>query len=258
MQFGKLSLKPCRYGWMLYAGPVVGKCLDLYGEYSEAEVAIMRRYVREGGVAVDVGASIGDLTLPLARMVGSTGRVFAIESHPEVFNVLCANLALNGIVNTRPINAFVSSERDVDTGSAVWGPHAYVGQTWEPEFVALDSLQLQRCDLVKIDVDGKELEVLKSGEMLIERFRPVLYFENDVKNKSVELLGFAGGKLGYDLYWHPAPIFQPNNFFGNPINHWAPHEVCSRMILGIPNERRDTVADLKRVHDAGEWWEEAV
>jgi hypothetical protein len=254
MQFGKLSLKHCRYGWMLYSGPVIGKCFELYGQYSESEVAMMRRFVREGSTVVEVGANIGDLTLPLARMAGATGRVFAIESHPVVFNVLCANLALNGIVNTKPISAFVATNPEVDTGSAVWGRNAYTGDIWPPQFVALDGLELAACDLLKIDVDGKELEVLKSGEMQIERFRPILYFENDVKNASADLLTFAMDQLGYDLYWHAAPIFEPDNFFGNPNNHWGKN-ICSLMILGIPRERKQQISDLPRIIDAGQWWD---
>src|SRR5437868_7779281 len=103
MQFGALTLKRCKYGWMLFSGPYIGKCFELYGQYSESEVAMMRNFVREGSVVIDVGANIGDLTLPLARMAGDTGRVYAFESHPENFNVLCANLALNSIVNVKPI-----------------------------------------------------------------------------------------------------------------------------------------------------------
>ena len=100
MQFGSLTLKRYKYGWMLYTGPIIGKCFDLYGQYSKSEIAMMRRFLREGSVAIDVGANIGDLTIPMAKMVGSTGRVFAIESHSETYNVLCTNLALNGVVNT--------------------------------------------------------------------------------------------------------------------------------------------------------------
>src|SRR5436309_8777627 len=97
LQFGPLTLKRCKYGWMLFAGPYIGKCFELYGQYSEAEVTMMRKFVRDGGTVLDVGANIGDLTLPLSQMVGVTGKVYAIESHPDVFNVLCANLALNSI-----------------------------------------------------------------------------------------------------------------------------------------------------------------
>ena len=255
MQFGPLTLKRCRHGWMLFSGPIIGKCFDLYGEYSEAEIAMMQAFLREGSTVVDVGANIGDLTVPLAGIVGKAGRVFAIESHPENFNVLCANLALNAISNTRPINAFVATSDAVETASPVWGPHAYTGETWQPRFVALDSLELPACDLLKIDVDGKELEVLKSGEMQIERFRPILYFENDVKDMSADLLSFAIEKLGYDLYWHLAPVFSANNYFGNPVNHWAPKSMCSLMVLGIPSERKVALSNLQRVKDKHDWWE---
>ena len=254
MQFGDLTLKQCKYGWMLFCGPFIGKCFDLYGQYSESEVALMRVFLREGSTAIDVGANIGDLTLPLARIVGESGRVFAIESHPDYINILCANLALNAIRNTRPINAFVATSDRVDTGSAVWGKFAYVREGWSTQFLSLDSLELTACDLIKVDVDGKELEVLQSGEMQIERYRPVLYFENDVREASSELLSYVMEKLGYDLYWHPAPIFDEQNFFGNPVNHWAPRNVVSLMVLGIPSERKLTIPQLRRISDKQEWW----
>ena len=257
MQFGKLSLKQCKYGWMLFYGPFIGKCFELYGQYSESEVALMRAFLREGSTVIDVGANIGDLTLPLARIVGESGRVFAIESHPEHINVLCANLALNAIRNTKPINAFVATSDKVDTSSHVWGKFAYVSEGWATQFLALDSLELTACDLIKVDVDGKELEVLQSGEMQIERFRPVLYFENDVREASSELLSYLMEKMGYDLYWHPAPIFDEHNYLGNPVNHWAPRNIISLMVLGIPSERKLVIPQLRRITDKQEWWPSA-
>jgi hypothetical protein len=91
--------------------------------------------------------------------------------------------------------------------------------------------------------------------MHIERFRPVLYFENDVKDTSVDLLVFTGQKLGYDLYWHAAPMFEATNFFGNPVNHWAPVNLSSRMILGIPREQKRAIGDLPRVLNINDWWD---
>jgi len=257
MQFGHLTLKQCKYGWMLFYGPYIGKCFDLYGQYSESEVAMMRAFLREGSTVIDVGANIGDLTLPLARIVGESGRVFAIESHPDNINILCANLALNSIRNTRTINAFVATSDRVDTGSGVWGKYAYVKEGWSTQFMSLDSLELTACDLIKVDVDGKELEVLQSGEMQIERYRPVLYFENDVRDASEPLLSYLMNKLGYDLHWHPAPIFDAQNFFGNAVNHWAPKNIMSLMVLGIPSERKMSIPQLRRIAAANEWWPSA-
>src|SRR6202011_3442622 len=78
MQFGNLTLKQCKYGWMLFSGPYIGKCFELYGQYSESELSVMRAFLGEGSTVIDVGANIGDLTIPLAKMVGTSGRVYAI------------------------------------------------------------------------------------------------------------------------------------------------------------------------------------
>jgi FkbM family methyltransferase len=254
MQFGSLKLKYCKYGWMLFSGPYIGKCFDLYGQYSESEVALMRALLRAGDTVVDVGANIGDLTIPLSRIVGESGAVYAVESHPENFNVLCANLALNGIRNARPINAFVATSNQVDT-AARRGKFAYVSEKWATAFLALDQLDMPACHLIKVDVDGKELDVLQSAEMQIERFRPVLYVENDTKDASPALIKFISDKLAYDLYWHLAPIFEPDNFFGNPTNHWAPRDIVSVMMVGVPSERKQHVQGLRRVSGAGDWWD---
>lgn len=255
MQFGKLTLKRCRYGWMLYAGPHIGKCFELYGEYAETEVAMMRNFMRPGGTVVDVGANIGDMTLPMSLAVGEQGRVFAVESHPETFNVLCANLALNGVTNTRPINAFVAASAEAKVTSDLYGEHAYVSNRWPTPFVALDHLGIEACDLIKVDVDGNELEVLTSGAMTIERFRPILYFENDVQAKSAGVCDYAMRVLGYDLYFHIAPINSPENFFGNPENHWAPATIVSKMMVGLPRDRGGVIEGLRRMEDKDEWWD---
>ena len=256
MQIGNLTLKKCRYGWMLFSGPFIGKCFDLYGQYSESEVAMMRQFLGPGSTVIDVGANIGDLTLPLARIVGDSGKVFAIESHPEMFNVLCANLALNQIRNVAPLNAFVATSPAVDTASEIWGKHAYVGDRWKPRFLAIDDLELDALDLVKIDVDGKELGVLMSGAMQIERFRPTLYFENDLREISPSLLSYVTRDLGYAAYWHGAAIFDEENYFGNRANHWAPKNILSLMILAVPAEKKIDIRGLPRVEDPQEWWGE--
>jgi hypothetical protein len=92
--------------------------------------------------------------------------------------------------------------------------------------------------------------------MQIERFRPILYFENDVKDASEQLLAYVGNELGYQLYWHLAPVFQPDNYFGNPINYWAPKNICSLMMLGIPAERKQRLDGLRPVTDTRIWWDD--
>jgi FkbM family methyltransferase len=246
MQFGDLTLKQCRYGWMLFSGHHIGKCFELYGEYSEVEVQAMRGLVRPGDVVLDIGANIGDLTLPLSQMAGSGGRVYAIESHSDMFNILCSNLALNRVFNVEPINAFVKASETAVV------QEQFVRKGARTKSIKIDDLELDRCRLIKIDVDGNELDVLQSGEATIRKFRPFLYLENDVRDKSEALLTYLM-QQNYALYWHIAPIFSENNFAGNPNNFWAPDSVISLMVLAVPQELNMKIVGLKQIESALEW-----
>ncbi|MFZ1014448.1 MAG: FkbM family methyltransferase, partial [Terracidiphilus sp.] len=176
---------------------------------------------------------------------------YAFESNGDVFNVLCANLALNQITNTKPLNAFIGDQVDASTSGVPW-KQDFVSKNFEPPIVPIDSLNLASCAFIKIDVDGKELEVLKSAVQTIARNRPILYLENDVREKSRALLEYLF-QNDYVLYWHTPPIFQPDNFFGNPTNHW-PQVIVSIMVLCIPKEKDANYAmTLKKVVDPDEW-----
>ena len=129
-----------------------------------------------------------------------------------------------------------------------------MSERWGAHIVAIDELDLKACALIKIDVDGKELEVLRSASRLIAATRPTLYFENDERHLSPALLAHVLD-LDYALYWHPAPIFATDNFFGNQINHWAPNNVLSLMMLAVPNERAALYTiPLRKVVHKDEWW----
>src|ERR1700742_1039122 len=94
-------LKQARYGTLLYNinDLYVGRSIDLYGEFSQLEVVLFDQIIRPGDFIVDAGANIGSHTLFFARKVGPTGHVLAFEPQRIVFQTLCANMALNSIVN---------------------------------------------------------------------------------------------------------------------------------------------------------------
>lgn len=57
----------------------IGRSLEVYGEWCEGEVALFAQLLKPGATVVEVGANIGSHTVPIARAVGPTGMVFAIE-----------------------------------------------------------------------------------------------------------------------------------------------------------------------------------
>jgi FkbM family methyltransferase len=243
--------KPCRYGTLLFNpnDAYVGRALDLYGEYSQGEVLLFEQVVKAGDFVVEVGANLGAHTVPLARLVGPAGRVFAFEPQRVLFQTLCGNLALNSITNTVARHEAVGTaagslavpsldySHPANYGAVALGEEAgwaTRGVPTEPvPVVTLDSLALPRCKLLKIDVEGMEAEVLLGGRETVARCRPLLYVENDRPDKSERLVSFVRS-LGYTLYWHTPPLFHPDNFAKNPENVYP--GVMSINVVGVPAE----------------------
>lgn len=91
------SLTSGRHGTFLYnrQDEFVGRSLELYGEWSEAEILLFRQLIEPDCVVVEAGSNIGAHTVWFSRAVGDRGRVIAYEPQRSVFQLLCANLALN-------------------------------------------------------------------------------------------------------------------------------------------------------------------
>jgi protein-L-isoaspartate O-methyltransferase len=102
-----VRVKRTRYGLMAYNinDIYVGRSLDCYGDYIPGQMSLLAQLAPSGSVALDVGANIGAITLFLSGIVGARGAVVAIEPQRTVYQLLCANLALNGIDNVRAIHA---------------------------------------------------------------------------------------------------------------------------------------------------------
>ncbi|WP_159059379.1 FkbM family methyltransferase [Rhodopseudomonas palustris] len=142
----------------------------------------LKALVDPGMTIADVGANVGMLTLSFARSVGAQGKVYAFEAEPEFQDLLEKSFALNGVpwvelqrraagrkagtatFHVSPI-AGHSSLYDLPADEAPASKQITV------EVVTLDEAlaEVPRVDLVKIDVEGAELEVLAGMQGLIAR-----------------------------------------------------------------------------------------
>lgn len=220
--------KACRYGDMLFPAfdHYVGRALHEYGEYSEGEVALFRSIVQPGDVVCDVGANIGAFTVPLAQMVGERGGVFAFEPQPFIYYCLSANVALNSCPNVICERSVVGAQRGTTTirqldyrepgnfgGFECDRPQGVI----PTNIVTLDAFRLGRCDFIKVDVEGMERDVLLGATRTIAKHRPVLYVESDRPGKVLALCELLA-RLGYEWRTHQPPLYNPENFAGNPVN----------------------------------------
>jgi len=161
----------------------------------------------------------------------------AFEPQRLVFQALCANLALNNIANALAFQQAVGSEAGttivpvLDPNLAQNFGRVALGESEsgdEVPVVALDEYDLPSCRLLKVDVEGMELDVLAGARQTIERCAPIIYVENDRKEKSDELIRYIAD-MGYQMYWHRPPLYHPDNFFGNKENVFR--DLASRNML---------------------------
>jgi FkbM family methyltransferase len=148
---------------------------------------------RKNGEIIDIGSNIGIVSASLCRHIGTQGRVHAFEPSPSTFNLTAATLALNNLTNftltqtaigdvdgditfyATPGNSAISSTRRHD--------FAFLN-TWEKITVPsrkLDTIvsanAFRDVNLIKIDVEGHEMSVLRGARTTIERFRPTVVYE---------------------------------------------------------------------------------
>ena len=96
-----------------------------------------------------------------------------------------------------------------------------------------DVLQSAPAALLKIDVEGMELDALKGATQILNASRPVLYVENDRQAGSAELISLLQ-QYRYRLYWHLPALYSSNNFRGDPENIFG--DKVSVNMIGIPAE----------------------
>jgi FkbM family methyltransferase len=168
------------------------------GPPSQAWVAQLRRFLRPGDVAIDIGAQTGDTTVPMALACGPSGLVVAVEPNPHVFRVLEANAGLNRDRATiLPLN-IAATESDGEFEFHYWDAsfgnggylsrlhnqrhgHRYplrvTGRNLERELRRLVPERVNRIRLVKTDAEGYDAAVLRSLHALLDETEPVLVCE---------------------------------------------------------------------------------
>jgi FkbM family methyltransferase len=248
-----IGLKQCRHGVFAYLmhDKFIGRALDYYGEYSEHEVNFLMQLVKPGAVIVEVGANIGSLTVPLAKAVAPRGGfVFAYEPQRTSFQLLCANAMLNGLHNIIAKHAAVGRQPGqvtypeiVEGSTGNFGGIGVVETEFQTPFTApMVRLDDERVvpNLLKIDVEGMELDVILGAEKLLTKGRPALYVENDRPEKSADLVG-ALIMLGYQCHWHTPALFNRDNWRGKQDDLWP--GIASFNMICVPNEAHVLFAD---------------
>lgn len=169
-----------------------------HGYYEPKIVDTMKHLIKLGFTVVDVGANVGCHTLIMASLVGSQGKVIAVEPHPEIYKRLVKNIRLNRFENVdtfrcalsdfqgiSKLYSFEEFEEAFNEGrSSLLKPlKKKPKKYYKVEVTTLDDIIMEsnynRLDLIKIDTEGHDIRVLRGGVNSIEKYRPHIIFEYD-------------------------------------------------------------------------------
>jgi FkbM family methyltransferase len=188
-------------------GTLLGWSVHFFGTYEPEVQTEIRRYLKPGGIAIDVGANVGWHTLLMAARTGSTGRVYAFEPNDstrrrlvsadeanELAHVTVDGRAVADLVGASGFQAPLAGHvwdgtgrliaaQDQDGQEGREGQDRQQRQTTKTQCTTLDAFvaerHIERLALVKIDVEGWELSVLRGARHVLNVLRPVVVFEYD-------------------------------------------------------------------------------
>jgi FkbM family methyltransferase len=134
----------------------------------------------EGDAVVDVGALAGETALYFSKLVGKSGKVYAFEPVQDSYNLLVENLKRNHVKNIEAVKLGLFSENKDALISNCAGGSSLVteGKGEKIRLVKLDDFieerNLKKVDFIKMDIEGSELDALKSAERTMKKYKPKL------------------------------------------------------------------------------------
>jgi FkbM family methyltransferase len=209
---------------------------------------LRRKHFGDGVVVIDCGANIGTHTIEWSRRMIGWGSVIAIEAQERIFYALAGNIAINNCFNARAVHAAVAGKdgfmtipipnylapgsfgslelRQREKAEFIGQQIAYTGSNLTTvRTLALDSLNLPRIDLIKIDVEGMELEVLEGASASIQKAKPILLVEMIKVDEPALRLKLE--QLGYQIF-KMGPNFLAVHSTDQIAQAWSQGSECGR------------------------------
>lgn len=183
-----------------------------------------RKFIKNGDLVIDIGANVGDTTVPMALAAGKEGLALGFDPNPLVFKVLQKNATLNpSKQNIVPLRYaitvkeeefyYISSEASFGNGGISPTKNSIHGKFVYPEKIKGINLKeyleknyadrLSRLSFIKVDTEGYDKEILKSISDLLSKYKPAVVAESfgkSSKEAKAELFDVIS-RLGYDVFY---------------------------------------------------------
>ena len=187
-------------------------------------VDFFKKFIQKGDLVIDIGANIGDTTVPMALAAGASGLTLGFDPNPLVYKILKKNASLNPdkqriiplqhAITVREEEFFyVSSEASFGNGGISSTEKSHHGKFVYPEKIKGINLeqylesnhpdQVSKLTFIKVDAEGYDKEILKSISGLLKKHQPFIIAESFGKSSASEKaeLFDVVHKLGYEVFY---------------------------------------------------------
>jgi len=231
----------CRYGKFL-----VPECKDIivdsllrYGEWAQAEIDVLARFINQGNIVIDAGSFIGTHSRAFSSMVGQKGEVHAFEPNKNIIPFLEANAKRSQFLNI-VIHPYALGENYArmalingcteNQGSCRLADCDKDNDQYTVEVRPLDTCGIKKVDFIKADVEGMELALLKGADGLISFSKPVIFVEANSLEVACNVLEWARQK-NYLVYGIITMAFNPDNFNQEKVNIFGQSKECGLLLV---------------------------
>lgn len=228
---------------------IIGAISQNKGNYEPSILKCITRYCETQSVIIDIGANIGALTVFFSK-IANEGQVISIEPGSENFRYLNKNIEHNACDNVKALNFGIANYNgkaifnyvpSVAACSFISTSGVKEGCQEEVQMLTLDQLlydiHLSRIDLIKLDVEGGELDALKGARTTIETFNPKLLIE-----------------------WNPATMKRFYDTSGEELYEFISRQWKEISLIKSDGSlvQVDSYATLKSLADNGKGWEDLL
>ncbi len=223
-----------------------------YWRLKEIERETLYKLAKNAKLVVDVGTNNGWLLMNISRIIKSNnGFVYGFEPHPDTFARCMNNIGKSNISNCKVFNMgcgesesemVMTVENESNSGRNridINANRSLSNKAVNIKITTLDKLlsSIGKIDLIKIDVEGFELQVLKGSDIILKQHKPVIFMEVDdillrANNTTpAELFSFLADQYGYSFTYART---------GNEVKKSDVFTGCHMDIICNPGEKSET------------------
>lgn len=230
-----------------------------FDAYEKEDEFILFSQLKENAVILDIGANIGWYSLLFSKRLPQS-KIYAFEPIQDTYEHLIKNIALNQISNILPFNLGLSEKEGFSTyyyfpeGSVLASEKNLINYPKAKEIICrVDTLdkfmftkKLDKLDLIKCDVEGAELSVIKGGLNTIRKFLPILLIElferwtlqfNYHPNDVIRLLSDIGYECFLANEGKLAPSFTYKELKDERLNFFFLHSIKHRDVINSLSQK---------------------